>query len=153
MWLTIDPKRCREQISRHSVHQFADGSVYHWWHPLSEQGHITKMSDDLLWLAFVTANYIKETGNFEILWNRTPFLDDPAPHSLVEHVSRAFEQVFKRNQPAPRGLPYIGAGDWNDGLSAVGLHERGESIWLGHFLVGLLADWSEIFDRVQDSGF
>jgi cellobiose phosphorylase len=54
---------------------------------------------------------------------------------------------------SPRGLPYIGAGDWNDGLSACGLKERGESIWLGQFLVGLLADWHEILTRVQGSGF
>ena len=50
VWLTIDPKLCREQIALHARHQFADGSVYHWWHPLSELGHVTKMTDDLLWL-------------------------------------------------------------------------------------------------------
>src|SRR5206468_3374837 len=53
IWLTIDPSRCRAQIRLHAGHQFADGSVYHWWHPLTEQGHITKMTDDLLWLPFV----------------------------------------------------------------------------------------------------
>ena len=59
--------------------------------------------------------------------------------------------MFERT--SPRGLPYIGAGDWNDGLSAAGLQERGESIWLGHFLAGLLADWAEILRKAQDSGF
>ncbi|HEX6176829.1 MAG TPA: glycosyl transferase family 36, partial [Thermoanaerobaculia bacterium] len=67
VWLTIDPARCRKQINLHAEHQFADGSVYHWWHPLSEMGHITKMTDDLLWLGFVTANYLKETADFSIL--------------------------------------------------------------------------------------
>lgn len=151
VWLTIDPQRCREQINLHAAHQFADGSVYHWWHPLAEQGHITGMSDDLLWLAFVTANYIKETGDLDILQDATPFVAQDEPQPLSEHVRRAFERVFRRT--SPRGLPYIGAGDWNDGLSAVGLRERGESIWLGHFLVGLLADWAEIYRRIQGSGF
>ncbi len=145
VWLTIEPARCREQINLHAAHQFADGSVYHWWHPLSEQGHVTKMTDDLLWLAFVTANYIRETGSLDILRDTAPFLDDGRPHSVLDHVQRAFERVFQRT--SPRGLPYIGAGDWNDGLSAVGLQERGESVWLGHFLVGLLADWAEIYRR------
>ncbi len=142
VWLTIDPALCRQQINLHAAHQFADGSVYHWWHPLSEQGLITTMTDDLLWLAFVTANYIKETGHYDVLDDAAPFLDDDQPAPVAEHVRRAFERVFQRT--SPRGLPYIGAGDWNDGLSAAGLQEKGESIWLGHFLAGLLADWADI---------
>ena len=77
----------------------------------------------------MTANYIRETGDLSILADAAPFLDDPQPAPLVEHVLRAFERVFRRT--SPRGLPYIGAGDWNDGLSAVGLEEKGESVWLG----------------------
>jgi len=150
VWLTIAPERCREQIDLHAAHQFADGSVYHWWHPLSEQGHVTRMTDDLLWLAFVTAGYLKETGDLSVLDDSAPFLDDPAGHSLAEHVERAFSRVFRRT--GPRGLPYIGAGDWNDGLSAVGLEERGESVWLAHFLAGLLADWAEVHRRRGDHG-
>jgi cellobiose phosphorylase len=145
VWLTIEPVRCREQINLHAAHQFADGSVYHWWHPLTEQGHVTRMTDDLLWLAFVAASYIKETGDLGILEDTTPFLDNPEPTPLSEHVQRAFARVFTRT--SPRGLPYIGAGDWNDGLSAVGLAERGESVWLGHFLAGLLTDWAEVLRR------
>jgi cellobiose phosphorylase len=149
VWLTIEPPRCRAQINLHAAHQFADGSVYHWWHPLSEEGHVTKMTDDLLWLAFVIANYLKETGDLSILDDRAPYLDDPEPHPLLDHVERAFARVFSRT--GPRGLPSIGAGDWNDGLSALGLEERGESVWLAQFLAGLLADWSEIHRRRGDS--
>ncbi len=148
VWLTIEPQHCRAQINLHAAHQLADGSVYHWWHPLSEQGLTTRMTDDLLWLAFVTANYIKETGQLDVLQDPTPFADEDQPQPLLEHVRRAFERVFRRT--SPRGLPYIGAGDWNDGLSAVGLAERGESIWLGHFLASLLRDWAEIHRRNGD---
>lgn len=148
VWLTIEPARCREQLSLHAAHQFADGSVYHWWHPLSEMGHVTRMTDDLLWMAFVAAAYVRETGDVSVLSDRAPFLDDPQPAPLTEHVLRAFERVFRRT--SPRGLPYIGAGDWNDGLSAVGLEEKGESVWLAHFLAGLLGDWTELFRRTGE---
>ncbi len=148
VWLTIEPQKCREQIGLHAGHQFADGSVLHWWHPLTEQGLVTKMTDDLLWLAFVTASYVRETGDLSVLDDRAPFLDDPRPASLLDHVERAFARVFRRT--SPRGLPYIGAGDWNDGLSALGLEERGESVWLGQFLAGLLADWAVILGRRGD---
>lgn len=147
VWLTLDPARCRSQLNLHAAHQFADGSVYHWWHPLSEQGHITRMTDDLLWLAFVTANYIRETGDLSVLGDRQPYLDDRAEYPLLDHIQRAFERVFQRT--SDRGIPFIGAGDWNDGLSACGLQERGESFWLGQFLAGLLAEWAEIFGRLS----
>jgi cellobiose phosphorylase len=151
IWLTIDPALCRKQINLHAEHQFADGSVYHWWHPLSEQGLVTKMTDDLLWMSFVTPNYIRETGDFSILKDTRPFLDEPAPATLEEHVRRAFERVFART--SPRGLPYIGAGDWNDGLSAAGMQEKGESIWLAHFLAGCLGEWAEIHERSGEATF
>jgi cellobiose phosphorylase len=145
VWLTIDPSRCRSQIRLHAGHQFADGSVYHWWHPLTEQGHVTTMTDDLLWLAFVAASYVRETGDLSVLDDASPFLDAPDPAPLSDHVLRAFRRVFART--SARGIPFIGAGDWNDGLSAMGLLERGESFWLAEFLAGLLADWAEIFSR------
>jgi cellobiose phosphorylase len=148
VWLTIDPSRCRAQIGLHAAHQFASGSVVHWWHPLTEQGHVTSMSDDLLWLAFVGASYLRETGDFSLLHDPAPFLDAPAV-PFGEHVRRAFARVFSRT--SARGLPYIGAGDWNDGLSAVGLEERGESVWLAMFLAGLLDDWAHIARHTGDT--
>lgn len=151
IWLTIEPERCRAQIDLHAAHQFADGSVYHWWHPLSEQGHVTAMTDDLLWMSFVAPSYIKETGDFSILDDRAPFLDEAEPAPLEEHVRRAFERVFRRT--SERGLPFIGAGDWNDGLSAAGLEEKGESIWLAHFLAGCLGEWAEIHRRTGRAAF
>jgi cellobiose phosphorylase len=151
VWLTIEPERCRKQINLHAEHQFADGSVYHWWHPLSEQGHVTKMTDDLLWMSFVAPNYIRETGDFSLLDDRTPFLDEESEAPFEEHVRRAFERVFRRS--SERGLPYIGAGDWNDGLSAAGMEERGESLWLAHFLAGCLGEWAEIHRRSGKARF
>jgi cellobiose phosphorylase len=148
VWLTIEPERCRRQVRLHAEHQFADGSVYHWWHPLTEQGHVTKMTDDLLWLSFVTASFIRETGDLSILEDRAPFLDRPEPAALRDHVLAAFRRVFLRT--SARGIPLIGAGDWNDGLSAMGLEERGESFWLAEFLAGLLGDWAEIWERVGE---
>lgn len=145
VWLTIDPSLCRAQIGLHARHQFADGSVYHWWHPLTEQGHVTKMTDDLLWLGYVTASYVRETGDLSVLDDPAPYLDEPGPAPLEDHVLRAFRRVFART--SPRGLPYLGAGDWNDGLSAAGLSEKGESVWLAEFLAGLLLDWAEIERR------
>ncbi|MEM9082025.1 MAG: glycosyl transferase family 36 [Planctomycetota bacterium] len=149
VWLLRDPERCAQQIKLHAAHQFEDGSVYHWWHPLTEAGLRTTCSDDYLWLPFVTASYLRETDDWALLDTVQPFADGDARVSILEHCLRSFELSFSR--VGAHGLPLIGAMDWNDGLSAVGVEERGESVWLGHFLAGLLEDWSLILERVGDS--
>jgi cyclic beta-1,2-glucan glucanotransferase len=45
------------------------------------------------------------------------------------------------------GLPFIGSGDWNDGMNRVGHAGRGESVWLGWFLVTVLDEFAPICER------
>ncbi len=125
----------------------ADGSVYHWWHPLTEQGLVTRMTDDLLWLALRRRRaYLKETGDFSILADGAPFLDDPSSIPLTEHVQRAFARVFSRT--SPRGLPLHRRRRLERRpFGRRSPRERGESVWLAQFLAGLLADWAEVFRR------
>lgn len=146
VFLPTEPESCAAQIRLHARHQFLDGSVYHWWHPLSEVGHRTMMTDDLLWLPYVLASYLKETDDFGILDDAAPFVDSPEETSLWDHSRRAIELVLSRY--SPRGLPLIGEGDWNDGLSAAGRLMKGESVWLGHFLHGVLRDWTVVAERI-----
>jgi cellobiose phosphorylase len=142
IFLPIDPEQTRRQIALHARHQFKDGTVYHWWHPISEVGLVTEMTDDLLWLPFVVQSYLDETDDRNILDDREPFIDSHEPASIYDHCVRAIDKVLTRF--SDRGLPLIGAGDWNDGLSAVGLKMKGESVWLGQFLYRILNDFAEI---------
>lgn len=148
LWLAIDPEKTRDQIRLHARHQFKDGSVYHWWHPLSETGLRNQISDNLLWLPFVMNAYLQEMNDVGVLKIPEPFLDDTTPASLYDHCCRAIDKSLARF--SARGLPLIGGGDWNDGLSAVGLEEKGESIWLGHFLHHILINFSSVARRMGD---
>lgn len=143
VFLPIDPSKTKSQIILHAKHQFNDGQVLHWWHPISETGLQTDMTDDLLWLPFLIIQYIKETNDFSILSELVEYYDDNGkPDSLLNHSIKAIDKVLSRF--SSRGLPFIGAGDWNDGLSAVGLEWKGESIWLAEFLYLILNEFSEI---------
>ncbi len=149
IFLPITAARTARQILLHARHQFQDGTVYHWWHPISEIGLHNQISDNLLWLPFVVNSYLQETGDFALLQTLEPFVDDPQPVSLFEHCVRAIDKALARS--SERGLPLIGAGDWNDGLSAVGLEGKGESVWLGHFLHLILRDFAAIAERVGET--
>lgn len=147
VFLPIDASLTKKQIRLHAAHQFKDGTVLHWWHPITETGLPTKMTDDLLWLPFVIFHYINETGDYGILKLKEPYYGNPKiKASIFDHCIVAIERVLKRF--SKRGLPLIGAGDWNDGLSAVGLDMKGESIWLAEFFFLILKDFSALCDDI-----
>ena len=149
IFLPIDPEKTRDQIRLHARHQFNDGTVYHWWHPLTEVGLHAAISDNLLWLPFVVKSYLDETGDFAFLDVEEPFVDGGERVPLYDHCARAIDRALA--QFSKRGLPLIGAGDWNDGLSAVGLDMKGESVWLGHFLHRILRDFGDVAERRGDA--
>ncbi len=147
VFLPTEPERTRRQILLHAAHQFREGHVYHWWQPITEAGAVSRFSDDLLWLPFAVLAYVRETADEGILDAEAPFVDGPAG-TLREHCERALDLALSRM--SPRGLPLIGEGDWNDGLSAAGWDGRGESVWVGNFLCYLLPRWAALARRRGD---
>src|SRR5690606_6386473 len=55
--------------------------------------------------------------------------------SLYEHCRRAIQRALRFGR---HGIPLMGSGDWNDGMSTVGNRGQGESVWLGWFLIYIL---------------
>jgi cellobiose phosphorylase len=147
IFFCLKPELAKKQILLHAEHQFKDGTVYHWWHPPSNWGLNTGFSDDLLWLPYITLNYLDETEDYAVLNKKITYLDG-LPEPLYKHCLKAMHKALSRF--SKRGLPLICAGDWNDGMSKVGVKHKGESIWLGHFLYGILDRFDEICDKQRD---
>lgn len=142
IWLLLNqPERTLAQIRLHAAHQYADGVVLHWWHPLAESGLRSGYSDDMLWLPFAVLYYLRETGDTAALHEELAWFDGGAA-TLLDHCLAAFDVALSRR--SARGLPLIGDADWNDGLNAVGHEGRGESMWMAHFLHYLLCGWAEL---------
>src|SRR5204863_1551100 len=104
-----------------------------------------------LWVPFVTLNYLRETADWGVLDQAVAFRsrDGEAPEvgTLYDHCRRAIDSFWTRL--SSRGVPRMGAGDWNDGLSAIGNQLQSESVWLAHFLVGILDGWVEMEARLR----
>jgi len=158
------PDLAREHILLSASRQFEEGDVQHWWLPPSGKGVRTRIVDDRLWLPFVVAHYIRTTGDTAILETRVPFLHGDAlkpeqtdsfskpdvssqAGTLFEHCARAIDASLG---VGVHGLPLMGTGDWNDGMNRVGAGGKGESAWMGWFLIKVIGDFAPFAEDRRD---
>jgi len=114
----LKPEWARQRIIDLASTQLPDGSAYHQYQPLTKRGNHEiggNFNDDPLWLIFSVSAYIKETGDWSILEEKTPFDFNGKPEAIFEHLKRAF--YFVVNNLGPHQLPLIGRADWNDCLN------------------------------------
>ncbi len=164
--LILDPSLARKQILNVSARQFKEGDVQHWWLPTTGAGVRTKISDDVVWLGYAIAHYTSVTGDMSILDEQVAFIEgrtlEDGEHdafyqptissekvSVYEHAARALDLAIART--GSHGLPLMLTGDWNDGMNRVGEEGKGESVWLGWFLISTLRDVLPIARRVKDT--
>ncbi len=164
--LPADPGMVRSHLILCAGHQFESGDVQHWWHP-ERTGVRTRISDDMLFLPFVTAEYVVFTQDRSILGVVVPFLkDEKIPDgqadwygeaqissesaSLHEHCLRAIRRACRIGR---HGLILMGAGDWNDGMNRVGHMGVGESVWLTEFMIVVLEKYAPLCSEELQTEF
>jgi cyclic beta-1,2-glucan synthetase len=160
--LWMDPAVARRQILLHASQQFLEGDVVHWFHRLQDGrtgfAARTHASDNLLWLPWAVVEYLGATGDASLLDEHTSYLESELPFeplpagkagmgfdplrsskadSILDHCMKAVDLVLYR-RIGSHGIPLMGTGDWNDGLDEIGSEGRGESVWLGFFLIYIL---------------
>ena len=153
--LYTDPVAARAHILLSAAHQYEAGDVQHWWHA-PQKGVRTRISDDKLFLPYLTALYVDITGDETIRAEPVPYLVSPPlsegendryeepgltadREPLLRHCLRAIDSVTLGRHD----LPLMSGGDWNDGMNRVG-GRAGESVWLGFFLILVLKRFSPL---------
>ena len=150
MLLDTDPPATLRQIGRNAEAMYDDGGVRHWWHPDSPISAQSRHSDTCLWLAHAVLDYLDETADLSALERPFGFLSresegTDSEGSLLEHCQRGVARFLERR--SHRGLPLIGSGDWNDGISHAGIEGKGESVWLAMFGFQTLNRLAKIYER------
>ena len=113
------PQRARQRILDIASTQLPSGGAYHQYQPLTKRGNNevgSNFNDDPLWLVIAVSAYIKETGDWSILDEPTPYDNQAGSETpLYEHLQRSLQYTLDRL--GPHGLPLIGRADWNDCLN------------------------------------
>lgn len=162
----FDKRRAREELMKLCNHVYFEGDVMHWWHG-EKHGVRTRISDDGLFLAYAVANYVKISGDRQILDETAAYLDSPClaateesrfeipkyhekRESVLMHLERIIERAYDVGE---NGLLKIRGGDWNDALNAVGTETAGESVWLSEFYIAVLKEMSAFYDSREKTLF
>ena len=156
--LPQDPDWVREHtVKRIMIWQFPGGDYAHGGNFLSMEASRTFHSDDPINPLFLIANYVRETGDYTILEETTPWVDDETRISgrsstpdatIYEHCIAGIE--FFWSQFSDRGLPLILKADWNDALDQMGNDRKGESAMLAGWAIYCIEQFYTCMEHVGD---
>ncbi len=141
-----NPGKAKERIQLLARQMRVDGKVYHHFHG-DGQGEFTQHCDDPLWFLLAVTEYLKETGDFSLLKNEQPFIDEGTSGTILGHMMAVVS--FAKNNLGKHGLPIFGRGDWNDTLDYIGGVDGGESVWGGMFYAAMLKLYGELLDHLD----
>jgi cellobiose phosphorylase len=140
--------------------QKTDGSAMHQFNPLSmvaNEGDSRESEegphyygDDHLWSVLAVCEYLKETGDIDILIKRIPYYDRDRSGrpletgSVLDHLVRAME--FTHRHRGVHGIPLLGFADWND---TVNLKKGAVSFFIANLYGKALMELIELLEHID----
>lgn len=147
--LPLHPMDCREMLLRLFSCQRRDG----WFlRQYSTKGRLGKHDerpyvDGGVFVLEFLYRYLAYTGDYGVLEQWLPWLNEKNESTLAEHMVCAVEYYLAQENVGEHGLCKIYGGDWNDAVNMAGLRGRGESVMVSCQTVMALRDTAEILQQ------
>jgi cellobiose phosphorylase len=123
-FMPLDTKTAAEKIKYCLNYQYEDGNTLRQWAPYDFHPY----RDGASWLVPAVVSYIKETGDFNFLFEEVEYFENKDKGTVLDHCIRGIN--FLLSERGSHGLCLWGGGDWNDSINNVGMKLLGESVWL-----------------------
>lgn len=101
--------------------------------------------DSGCWVFELLYDYLRLTGDRDILNLSCRYLESPAAETVARHAQKLLAYYLDDFNRGEHGLVLIREGDWNDAMNTAGLQLRGESVMVSCQVVFLLQIAPEIF--------
>ncbi len=103
-------------------------------------------SDDHLWIILAVCAYIKETGDFDFLSEKVPYVDAPEA-TVLEHLQMAVN--WSETHVGDHGLTLAGWADWDDTLNLDTGKGKAESVWACMLLGKALLEFIDLANTIK----
>ncbi len=147
-FMTLNHAECRKHILKALQYQYSAGNSLRGYHPINNEHNMRDARDGVSWIADTICQYIKESGDTDILKKVVPYFDKGSG-TVLDHALRAVDFLFKNR--GRHKMCLVGGGDWNDALHLGGGKGRGESVWLTIATCRALRFTIEIADYIGQS--
>ncbi len=149
----------RKLLCKIFSNQNPDGGWPQWWmfdsyrNIRAHEAH----GDIFYWCIMAVSNYIKVTGDTEILYEILPYYHENGdPHAektpLTEHVERLINMIVGSFIPGTSLVPF-GGGDWNDSLQPVSKDQAARMIssWTVEMNYQAFSGFSSVYELIGNS--
>jgi cellobiose phosphorylase len=142
----LDTDASRAQLLRTLSHMMQSGACPRNYSPVDDKHDLREFMDSGTWIPLTLCDYIKETGDVDILTTHIPYLDSSSDESVEEHVWRALDFLY--NKRGVHGICLTGDGDWNDALEGISKCGDAESVWLTIALYYAQNCMAELYEEI-----
>lgn len=136
----FDSQTAKNVIIESLSHQRVNGNPLRMFEPVMEEVY----NDGAVWIPDAINQYIKESGDFSILYEVIPYYEEGEKGSVFEHIVKGLN--YLTTDVGEHGLTLFREGDWNDSTNGAGLLGRGESVWTSLATVRALKQFAELLD-------
>lgn len=114
---SLAPQEASGKLAEILSHQRADGSAPNAYVPGADDSgdlhHGEERCDSVVWPPMAIYDYLAETGDFDFLDRKLPYLDE-GEASVYDHMMAGMRQIAR--DVGPHGLPLLKGRDWDDHL-------------------------------------
>lgn len=125
----VNPDKAREKMLITLGHMMSDGRCPRRFSRFGLQNDMSDFCDAPTWAPEALDTYIRETGDFDILNKKLPFLESDEEATVEEHIFRSLDYLY--HSRGKNGLILMREGDWLDGLSGINKYgDDATSAWV-----------------------